>query len=88
MLVVVSNVTVTAVNGSQITIAVLPDDSGYAGVDGSLLGLNLGTLSVPLPGSVVNVQGIVIAGPDPKGPLVLMPSSITVICSACRVIPG
>ena len=88
MFVFVSNVTVTAVSGAQITIAILPGDAAYQGVTGSSLGINLGALPVPLPGSIVNVQGIAIAGPDPNSPLLLVPSSITVICSACRVIPG
>jgi hypothetical protein len=78
-------VTVTAVNGSQITIAILPTDAAYdpllVGLVNPYLGLDLGTLPVPLPGSIVNVQGILIAGPT------LVPSSITVICSACNPVP-
>jgi hypothetical protein len=57
-----SNVSVTDVNGSMITVAILPTDPGYVGDAGSTMTIDLGALPPPRLGDRTTVYGMVLAG--------------------------
>src|SRR5207302_1033790 len=60
--VVLTNVAVTAVTGSFITVEILPNDVLYQGSSGASLTIHVGLLSAPAVGARVNAIGLVTVG--------------------------
>jgi hypothetical protein len=87
--VALKNLTVTAVDGTHVTVAILPGEPAY--VDDTLVGsaqtMELGALPAPAVGSVVNLYGAVVPGftpyTQPNGNVIfsptLAPVAITVL---------
>jgi len=64
-----SNLSVTVVDGTHVTVAILPGDPGYdSGQDsylGSALTMDLGALAAPAVGSRINLYGAAVVGFTP-----------------------
>jgi hypothetical protein len=65
--VIFTNVSVTAVTGTHLTVAILPGDSSYHDdpIYGSALTMDLGALPAPTVGSRINLYGAVVPGFTP-----------------------
>ena len=61
--VVLSGVHVESVSGPAMVVAIEPTDPDYNGAPGSSLAVNIGALTAPSVGSIVNVLGVVQLGP-------------------------
>lgn len=96
--VVLSSVTVTNVNGTVVTLAILPGDPAYLGDPtdpnfpyslSASLTLDAGALAPPALGSIVNVPGLVVQVPDPSVPSGIRPSVVPasfILTFCCRVV--
>jgi hypothetical protein len=79
--VTLSNVSVTTVDGTHLTVAILPGDPNYFDNPnfGSALNLDLGALPAPAVGSRVSLYGAVVAGFTPytlAGGIIVFPPTL------------